>query len=148
MSYNLLTNEEKRVIEDKGTEPPFSGEYDDFYEEGTFICRKCNAPLFSSKSKFDARCGWPSFDENFPNAVKRVPDGRRPMRVFSEPIGSLNRKSDPEGIRTEIQCANCMAHLGHVFEGEGMTEKDTRHCVNSLSIRFVPKGKIIPKMIS
>lgn len=127
MKFNNLNPEEKHVIEDKGTERPFSGEYDQFFQDGTFICRRCNAPLFSSKAKFDAGCGWPAFDENFPNAVKRV--------------------SDPDGMRTEIQCANCGAHLGHVFEGERMTEKNTRHCVNSLSIRFVPKNKTLPEVI-
>ena len=121
---NTLTPQEERVILRKGTESPFSGEYEDFYEEGTFLCRRCNAPLFSSKSKFDAGCGWPSFDENYPNAVKRVPD--------------------PDGGRTEIECANCGGHLGHVFIGERFTEKNTRHCVNSLSIRFVPKGRELP----
>lgn len=126
MKYNDLTPEEKKVIEDKGTETPFSGKYDNFYEDGTFICRRCNAPLFSSKAKFDAGCGWPAFDENFPNAVKRIPD--------------------PDGHRTEIECANCEAHLGHVFEGERLTDNDTRHCVNSLSIRFIPKGKELPKV--
>jgi peptide-methionine (R)-S-oxide reductase len=125
MNWNRLTPEEKRVIEKKGIEPPFTGEYDDFFEEGTFICRRCNTPLFSSKNKFDAGCGWPAFDENFPNAVKRVPD--------------------PDGKRTEIQCESCGAHLGHVFEGEHLTDKNTRHCVNSLSIRFIPKGKKLPK---
>jgi peptide-methionine (R)-S-oxide reductase len=119
MKYNNLTTLEKRVIENKGTETPFTGEYDNFYEEGTFICRKCNNPLFSSQAKFDAGCGWPAFDENFPGTVKRIPD--------------------PDGQRTEIECANCKAHLGHVFENEKLTEKNTRHCVNSLSIRFVPK---------
>lgn len=119
MKYNDLTPEEKHIIENKGTEPPFSGEYDDFYQEGTFICRRCNAPLFSSKTKFDAGCGWPAFDENFPNAVKKLPDA--------------------DGSRVEITCANCNAHLGHVFEGERLTNKNTRHCVNSLSIRFIPK---------
>ncbi len=128
MTYNKLTSEEKRVIEDKGTERPFSGEYDNFYQDGTFICRRCNLPLFSSKTKFDAGCGWPSFDENFPNAVKRLPD--------------------PDGNRTEIQCANCRAHLGHVFEGEKMTDKNTRHCVNSLSIRFIPKGTKMPPTLT
>jgi peptide-methionine (R)-S-oxide reductase len=119
MSYNQLTPEEKRIIEDKGTEPPFSGEYDDFYKEGTYVCRRCDNPLFPSKAKFDAGCGWPTFDNHFPDSVKRIPDS--------------------DGIRTEIQCAKCGAHLGHVFEGEKLTEKDTRHCVNSLSIRFIPK---------
>lgn len=121
MKYNDLTPEEKRVIEDKGTEAPFSGEYDNFYKEGNFVCRRCNTPLFSSEAKFDAGCGWPSFDESFPNALKQLPD--------------------QDGLRTEIQCANCGAHLGHVFVGENFTNKDTRHCVNSLSILFVPKNK-------
>lgn len=127
MAYNQLTSEEKDVVEGKGTEMPFSGEYDNFYVDGTFICRRCNNPLYSSKTKFDAGCGWPAFDENFPNAVKRIPD--------------------PDGYRTEIECAHCGAHLGHVFEGEHMTEKDTRHCVNSLSIRFIPKDKELPKVL-
>ncbi|MDE2026667.1 MAG: methionine-R-sulfoxide reductase [Patescibacteria group bacterium] len=127
MQYNKLTPQEKHVIEDRGTEYPFTGEYDNFYQEGTYICRRCNAQLFSSKTKFDAGCGWPSFDENFPNAVKRL--------------------LDPDGHRTEIQCANCGAHLGHVFEGEHLTDKDTRHCVNSLSIRFIPQNQQVPEVI-
>lgn len=120
MPFNKLTPDEKRIIEDKGTEPPFSGEYDDFYEDGTFICRKCNSPLFSVKAKFDAGCGWPAFDDNFPGAVEKL--------------------QDEDGRRTEIQCANCGGHLGHVFTSEHLTDKNTRHCVNSLSIRFIPKG--------
>jgi peptide-methionine (R)-S-oxide reductase len=127
MNYNKLTREEERVIVNKATEVPFTGKYDNFYEEGTFICRRCDAPLFSSKSKFDAGCGWPSFDENFPNAVERVPD--------------------PDGMRTEIQCANCGGHLGHEFLGERMTDKNVRECVNSLSLRFIPKGEELPKTI-
>ena len=127
MTYNDLTEEEKQVIENKGTEAPFTGEYDDFYKEGIFICRKCNLPLFTSKAKFDAHCGWPAFDENFPDAVKRV--------------------TDADGYRTEIECNNCGAHLGHVFEGEQLTDKNTRHCVNSLSIKFIPDGNEIPKTI-
>lgn len=127
MPYNKLTPEEEDVIDHKGTEAPFTGEYDNFYRDGTFVCRKCNAPLFSSKAKFDAQCGWPAFDENFPDAVKRIPDA--------------------DGMRTEIRCANCGGHLGHVFLGEGMTEKNTRHCVNSLSIRFIPAGKPMPDTI-
>ncbi|MBP7832421.1 MAG: methionine-R-sulfoxide reductase [Candidatus Levybacteria bacterium] len=119
MQLNTLTDEEKHILLDKGTERPFSGEYDNFYKDGVFICRQCNTPLFSSKAKFEAHCGWPAFDENFPNAVKRIPDS--------------------DGFRTEIQCATCGGHLGHVFNGEKLTEKDTRHCVNSLSIRFIPK---------
>ena len=128
MNYNRLTSQEEKVIMNKATEPPFAGEYDDFYQDGTFICRRCNAPLFSSKSKFDAGCGWPSFDESYPNAIKRVPD--------------------PDGVRTEIECANCGGHLGHEFVGEGFTKKDTRDCVNSLSIRFIPKAKELPKTIT
>lgn len=127
MNYNRLTSQEEKVIMNKATEPPFAGEYDNFYQDGTFICRRCNAPLFSSKSKFDAGCGWPSFDESYPNAIKRVPD--------------------PDGVRTEIECANCGGHLGHEFVGEGFTKKDTRDCVNSLSIRFIPKAKELPKTI-
>ncbi len=128
MEYNKLTDEEKRIIEDKGTESPFTGEYDDFYAPGTFICRRCNLPLFSAKAKYDAHCGWPAFDDTFPDAVRELPD--------------------PDGERTEIECGNCGAHLGHVFRGEHLTEKDTRHCVNSLSIRFIPEGKEIPATIT
>lgn len=127
MRMNKLTPDEERVILHKGTETPFSGEYDNFYVDGTFICRRCNSPLFSSKSKFDAGCGWPSFDENYPGAVKRVPD--------------------PDGMRVEIECAHCGGHLGHVFTGEHMTEKDTRHCVNSLSIKFIPEGEKLPEVL-
>jgi len=118
LSYNKLSPEEERVIVHKGTEPPFTGEYDDFYEQGNYVCRRCNQPLFSSKSKFDAGCGWPAFDESFLNAIKRI--------------------ADPDGTRTEIECAKCSAHLGHEFVGEHLTAKNTRECVNSLSIRFVP----------
>lgn len=121
MKLNQLTPEERRVILEKGTEAPFSGEYDSFYDEGTFVCRQCNAPLYSSKSKFDSGCGWPSFDDDYPNSVKRIPDA--------------------DGRRTEIQCANCGGHLGHVFLNEGITNKNTRHCVNSLSIKFIPAVK-------
>ncbi|MEO7021104.1 MAG: methionine-R-sulfoxide reductase [Ktedonobacteraceae bacterium] len=124
---NTLTPEEKRVILNKDTEAPFSGEYEDFYQDGTFLCRRCNAPLFSSKSKFDAGCGWPSFDENYPHAVKRVPDA--------------------DGSRTEIQCANCGGHLGHVFMGEHLNAKDTRHCVNSVSIKFFSKDHTLPTIL-
>jgi methionine-R-sulfoxide reductase len=117
MQLNTLTPDEKRIIEDKGTEAPFTGEYDKLYENGTYICRRCNAELYRSGDKFDAHCGWPAFDDAIPGAVKRLPD--------------------PDGSRIEIRCQNCDAHLGHVFEGEGLTEKDTRHCVNSLSMRFI-----------
>ena len=124
MTYNELTDEEKRVIEGKATEPAFIGKYDNFYEPGTYICRKCNTPLFSSRSKFDAGCGWPAFDDSFPGAIKRIPD--------------------PDGMRTEIECAKCGGHLGHEFRGEFLTRKNTRECVNSLSIRFIPEGKDLP----
>ena len=125
--FNSLTPEEKEIIESKGTETPFSGEYDSFYKDGTYICRRCNNPLFPSKSKFDAGCGWPSFDENFPHAVIRLPDA--------------------DGHRTELECANCKAHLGHVFEGEHYTDKEIRHCVNSISMIFIPIGEDIPQTI-
>lgn len=128
MAYNDLTPQEKQIIEGKGTEVPFTGEFDNFFQDGIFICRRCNAPLFSSKAKFDAKCGWPAFDENFPNAIKRLPD--------------------PNGQRIEIQCANCTAHLGHVFEEEHLTDKNTRHCVNSLSIRFISKEEKLPEILS
>ena len=120
-SYNELTPAERYVIEMKGTEPPFTGEYDDFYEAGTYICRRCNAELYRSQDKFDAGCGWPAFDDEVPGAVKRLPD--------------------PDGMRIEIECANCGAHLGHVFLGERLTAKNTRHCVNSLSMKFVAAAK-------
>lgn len=117
--YNKLTPEEKKIIVAKGTEPPFSGQYYDFFEEGMYVCRRCSAPLYNSKSKFRLDCGWPSFDEEIPGAVKRV--------------------EDRDGVRTEIICAKCGAHLGHVFTGEDFTPKNTRHCVNSLSLKFIPK---------
>jgi peptide-methionine (R)-S-oxide reductase len=117
MKYNKLTDKEKNVILNKATEPPHSGKYDGFFKEGIYVCKQCNQPLFSSKAKFKSGCGWPSFDDTFENAVERIPD--------------------KDGIRTEIICSNCKGHLGHVFEGEGYTQKDTRYCVNSLSIKFV-----------
>ncbi len=117
-SYNPLSAEERRVIEGKGTEPPFTGEYDDFFEEGVFICRRSNAELYRSADKFQAHCGWPAFDQEIPDAV--------------------NHLSDPDGMRTEIECANCGGHLGHVFVGERLTATNARHCVNSLSMKFVP----------
>jgi methionine-R-sulfoxide reductase len=125
MQFNKLTPEEELVIVYKGTEPPFSGEYETLFKEGTYVCRRCNTPLYRSDSKFDARCGWPSFDREIPGAVKRL--------------------ADPDGRRTEIQCAACGAHLGHVFEGEGFTRSNTRHCVNSISLKFVPATEVIKK---
>src|SRR3989338_8173683 len=127
MPYNPLTAQEKHIIEDKDTEPAGSGEYDNFFVDGTFICKRCNPPVFSSKSKFEAGCGWPAFDEYLPNSIKRL--------------------ADAVGNRVEIQCNNCRAHLGHVFKGENLTYKNTRHCVNSLSIRFIPKDKELPKLL-
>jgi methionine-R-sulfoxide reductase len=127
VKYNKLSYEEKRVIEQKGTELPFSGEYETNREKGTFICRRCNAPLYRSSDKFDARCGWPSFDDALKDAVKRT--------------------SDADGRRTEITCNNCGGHLGHVFLNEGFTPKNTRHCVNSISMVFVPDGQELPAVI-
>lgn len=121
MKLNKLTKEEERVIVNKGTEMPFTGEYDSNFREGTYICRRCNAPLYKSEDKFDAHCGWPAFDQEIKGAVKRLPD--------------------PDGQRVEIECANCGAHLGHVFVGEHFTDKNTRHCVNSISMKFIPKEK-------
>jgi methionine-R-sulfoxide reductase len=126
--YNQLTDEQKHIIEEKATEAPFSGEYDNFYEKGTFICRRCNNPLFSSKAKFDAHCGWPAFEDTYPDAVKE--------------------ETDSDGYRTEILCANCDAHLGHVFRGEHLTDKDTRHCVNSPSIKFIQEGQPLPNILT
>lgn len=121
MQLNELTPEEKRIIEDKGTEAPYTGEYDDFWLPGTYVCRRCNTPLYTSNDKFHSGCGWPSFDQEIPGAVKRLPD--------------------PDGQRVEIQCNACGAHLGHVFTGEGFTSKNTRHCVNSLSLKFIADKK-------
>lgn len=120
MTWNELSDKEKSVIEDKGTEMPYSGEYDNFYKPGTYVCRRCDNPLYSSKTKFDAGCGWPAFDDHITGSVKEI---RGPFTTWSE-----------------IECAKCSGHLGHIFVGEKLTAKDTRHCVNSLSIKFVPEN--------
>ncbi len=118
MKLNHLTKEEESVILNKNTESPFTGQYDNFFNEGEYVCKQCETPLYISKNKFDAGCGWPSFDQEIKGKVKRIPD--------------------KDFHRTEIICSTCGAHLGHVFLGEGFTKTNTRHCVNSISLKFVP----------
>lgn len=125
--FNSLNAFERYVLLDKGTERAFTGEYTDLEEKGTYICRRCNTPLYYSSQKFHSGCGWPAFDDEIEGAVRR--------------------SVDSDGFRTEITCANCDGHLGHVFFGEGFTSKNTRHCVNSVSMRFIPEGEDLPPVV-
>lgn len=127
LKLNKLTPEEERVMVGKGTERPFTGEYDNFFKDGIYVCRRCGAPLYRSDSKFDAHCGWPAFDQEIKGAVKHV---------------APNTMHSMLGATDELECANCGAHLGHLYVGEGFTKTNVRHCVNSISMKFIPKEKM------
>ena len=127
MEYNKLTPQEEKVLLFKATDRPFTGDYYLKKDIGTYVCRRCNAALYRSADKFEAHCGWPSFDDEIKGSVKRIPDA--------------------DGMRTELVCSNCGGHLGHVFLGEGFTAKNTRHCVNTSSLKFIPAGTPLPEVI-
>lgn len=126
-TFNMLNEFEEYVIINKGTERAYTGEFWNHFENGTYVCRQCNAPLYRSTTKFESHCGWPSFDDEIP--------------------GSVDKHTDADGRRIEIVCHNCQGHLGHVFTGEGYTDKNTRHCVNSVSIKFIPYDRDLPDVI-